>query len=321
MRQMSDESPTPAVVPILASQTPQPVPTQKQAVENQEEVCARPVVEPGEDELVRFMRGFAGVRLEPRPYPRTFRNGVPPEFRPFFESGGELATLAEALKKNPFLLWHPMVFRIIRHLLDVRSEYGGHEYADDAAQTQLRLLIEATASGLLGGTWGLKPPGWSLKPPPGRRGRKTDEYLDAIEGELWDGNEELKKFLRGGLVQRGKHESEDQQIQRVITLVRDVWARSSLGREWDHDNPFQDKECPPPPTTEIMKWVRWSFDRCTETGRSIRAQLAWRMLAYRYGLRVDQVRGRLDAVRKLYGNTTPAANGFVPRVRMPSASH
>jgi hypothetical protein len=262
--------------------------------------------------LVDVLRKISGAfGPEPRPYPDPiFRKGVPPEFGPFFESGGKLAKLADALKAKPYLFWHPMVLRIIRHLQDIEAEYWsvGEDISAQIRQ-QIRQLIEAAASGLLGGTWGLKPP-------PGRPGRKRDEYLEAIELELRDGYEELQKSLKAESLQKQRHESQDQCIQRVATLVKEVWIRSSLGRGWEK---MRERECPPPPMSEIVKWVRKSFEHRTETGRPVRSQLAWKMLAYRYGLEEGQVRGRLDAVRKQWGKTAPDPDGFVPSVCMPSA--
>ena len=258
--------------------------------------------------LMGLRRKFVNAGVEPRPIPITVRNGVPPEFGPFFESGGDLAKLADALKASPHLFWHPMVFWIIRHLKDVEKEFSASEMVEKYTSAELRRLIEAPASGLLGGSWGLKPPGWSLKPPPGRPGRRKNEededFLD-ISYQLLEQANELKKLLTAGLVQSGKRESEDQQIHRVTTLVTEVWERSSVRNYWDlDDRKIQLKELPPPPTKEIMKWVRTSFERRTETGRSICSQLVWKMLAHRWGLREDQVRGRLDTLRKRDSDVT-----------------
>jgi len=260
--------------------------------------------------LVGLRRKFVNAGVEPHPVP-VFRNGAPPEFGPFFESGGDLAKLADALKASPNLFWHPMVFRIIRHLKDVEKEFSTSELVEKYTSAELRRLIEASASGLLGGSWGLKPPGWSLKPPPGRPGRKKHEERDEdyleISYQLLEQADELKKLLTAGSVQRGKRESEDQQIHRVTTLVTEAWERSSVGHYWGRaDGPglkIQVKKLPPPPTKEIMKWVRRARERSTETGRSVCSQLVWKILAYRYGLREDQVRGRLDAFRKAIRTT------------------
>ena len=262
-------------------------------------------------------RKFVNAGIEPHPVQVTFRNGVPPEFGPLVESGGDLAKLADALKASPHLFWHPMVFRIIRHLKDIQKEFPTSELVEQHTSAELRQLIEAFASGLLGGSWGLKPPGWSLKPPPSRPGRKKNEEKDEdcpeINYELLEKANELKKLLTAKLAESGKRESEDQQIHRVTTLVTEVWELSSVGHYWDFaDGPglkVQVKKLPPPPTKEIMKWVRRSFERRTETGRSVCSQLVRKMLAHRYGLREDQVRGRLDAFRKATRATSHTSDG------------
>ena len=293
--------------------------TRAQAAENREEVPSPAVFESAfiERKVVELMRQLACGELEPRTWTLTFSPKVARELKPLFESQGDFVKLAEALRTRPYLLWHPLVFRIIRHLRDVARYRGTDEddprkidYLNDSAEMHLRTLIEATASGLLGGTWSLKPPGWLLKPPPGRPGRKKDEYIETMELELRDEADYLKKSLQAGLLRSDKQESEDQQIHRVSALVKQVWKQSSLGREIAprpqvlgisvDDMEIRYKEVPPPPAERVINWVRDAFARRTETGRSIESRLTWKMLAYRYELREDQVRGILDAVRKLF---------------------
>lgn len=162
---------------------------------------------------------------------------------------------------------------------------------------------------MLGGPWALKPPGWSLKPPPGRPGRKRDEYDESLDDELRVGADYLKESLQARLLRRAERESENQRIRRVAALVRQVWEKSPFAQGLDDPQPkelgvsvddtgIRWKEIPPPPENEVMKWVREAFERRTETGRSIQSRLTWKMLGYRYELREDQVRGRLEALRK-----------------------
>jgi hypothetical protein len=269
-----------------------------------------------EQKVLQYMRGLVSGEREPRPMTLTFPADLLRELWPFFESQAadwhnnrvcDLAKLAEILKTKPLLLWHPLVLRIIRHLRDVRRYWSTDMTIADGAEMELRTLVEAVASGLLGGTWALKPPGWLLKPRPRRPGRKRDEYIDAIELELRDGADYLMKALRAG-PQRDKGESEDQYLHRVATLVKRVWAQSPFAQELgdpeptDFGVPVDDqeirwKEIPPPPGDRIIKWVREAFKHRTETGRSIQSRLTWKMLAYRYELTENQVRWGLDAAR------------------------
>ena len=270
-----------------------------------------------EQRVLQYMRGLVSGEREARPMTLTFPPDVLREFWPFFESQAadwnnnrvcDLVKLAEILKTNPLLLWHPLVLRIIRHLRQVRR-LSTDEVTRDGAEWDLRRLLEAAVSGLLGEPWGLKPPGWSLKPPPGRPGRKRDEYDEFLDDELRVGADYLKKSLQAGLRRRNERDSEDQRIRRVAALVKQVWEQSPFASEFDRyeigTDDIDSKDIrfiavPPPPADRIITWVRKAFDRRTEIGHSIESQLTWRVLAYRYDLSENAVRWRLDAKRRSF---------------------
>src|SRR5262249_55733617 len=150
------------------------------------------------------------------------------------------------------------------------------------------------------------------RPPPKRPGRKNDE--DSNRGLLYEADE-LKDSLRPESLKRARGESEKQWADRVANLVKRAWESSTIALELgvqpfnkvdgsallddDANRSLCHKEVPPPPVETIVEWIQTASERATETGRSVCSRLIWKMLAYRYGLSEDQVRGRVDAARKL----------------------
>jgi hypothetical protein len=247
-----------------------------------------------------------------RPWTLTSPPGIPPPLLPVLQSSGDFTKLADALRATPTLLYHPLVYVIINHLRNVQRAwtYEDESLADEA-RTNLREILEAVASGLLGG--GI----WSLKPPPKRVGRKSVEdsslELKAAADSLMDLLKEEENR------RRRRNESEDDRAVRVARIVERVWARSQLSTEYlgveppafgkpgDHRRSLtiddllgqhiRWKPVPLPSTEEVVGWVKSAYEQSQTTGRPVRSQLVWKMLAHRYGLGEDQVRGRIDTAR------------------------
>jgi hypothetical protein len=109
--------------------------------------------------------------------------------------------------------------------------------------------------------------------------------------------EELSSRLPQDSLERNNQEPEEQWARRVAGLAKRAWEESTVALELG----TQPKAIPPPPTENIVEWVRDAAERATETGRSVQARLPRMLLAYRYDLTEDQVRGRIDVARKLNG--------------------
>jgi len=266
-----------------------------------------------EPSMAAFMRKVAAGELSEAELQRkgtlTSAPSMALKLLPFLHSSEDFTKLADALKTTPSLLWHPFAYRIIKHLRDVRSDLAPR------AQANLCKLVEAIASGLLDGAW-------SLKPPPKRPGRKAMSPED-VEFGLLDESATLMESLRGERLPRGKGESEGQRARRVAEIVRLVWERSSLSHEYPaseppepvrnpgqdysvedlFDTPIRWRVVPPPPFEEIVGWVEDAYRQSRATGRPVRSQLVWKMLAHRYGLTENQIRYRIDTAGR-YGKET-----------------
>lgn len=251
-----------------------------------------------EPRMTAFMGKLAAGEVEQRPWTLTSPPGIHPALLPFIQSSGDFTKLAEALESTPSLLRHPVVHGIICHLRAVHMEYW-EDHLGYKAMTILRQLVEAAASGLLGGAW-------SLKPLPGRPGRKATRPEDIELGLLHDA-ESLMESLREENLRKSSTESDAQRTCRVAHIVERVWDRSWLSKKLLPGEPkpgqaydkidIRWERVPLPCSTEILEWVKKAYKQSRTTGRPIRSQLIWKMLGHRYGLTEGQVRGRIDTAR------------------------
>jgi hypothetical protein len=260
-------------------------------------------------EIVSLMRLIAAGKLsevEARPPWKVTSPAVPREFLPFLQSSGDFPKLAAALKTTPSLLWHPITVRIIGHLREIR----GDEEFSHAAQGTLVRLLEAAVSGLLfRARYVLNRVGdWSLTPPRERPGRKA-RSPENIDLELLHDSGRLMTSLEQLDLRRQKGESDEERARRVAPLLKQVWEQSpSLSTEYvgsekipGSDDPLAGrliyKAVPAPPDSTLITWVKRAYQNSSETGRSARAQLVWKMLAYRYDLKARKVRYEIDVAK------------------------
>jgi hypothetical protein len=221
----------------------------------------------------------------------------------FLESSDKITKLAEALKTRPSLFWDPTVCRFIQHMREVRREWGPYDSLAEDAHNALRQLVEAVASGLLGGKW-------SLTPQPGRPGRKPSSPED-IDFGLLDESRALMEALRKEKLRKRNSESEAQRASRVAGIVERIWDRSTLSCESEPseaDKPetiddllnrrLSHKTVPLPPPRAVLEWVTNAYKQSRDEGRAVRSQLVWKMLAHRYGLKENQVRYQVDTASR-----------------------
>src|SRR5215831_6708937 len=88
------------------------------------------------------------------------------EIEPLFNSGGKLHVVARMLKETPRLITHPVVWGLLAALrvAPIRSVCPA-EPIREAAESYLTDIIESWVRGML--------PGWKLKAPLRKRGRKV----------------------------------------------------------------------------------------------------------------------------------------------------
>lgn len=220
-------------------------------------------------------------------------------------AGAPADALAKLLADDPVLIGHPFVFRQFLHLRRLRrltdeadlaagfstnSEYVPPAGTRRGAEQALQKLVEAWVLGALG-------QGWSVKPPPKRRGRKrtiediTDDFF------LLGKYEEVLRRLRRDPVRQSNGESREQWVARLCDLVQRAWEESGVSRDLDTLDGRIIGTTLPLPTEQAKAWVE---EALAEAGwATIRDRLAYAMVGYRWELTPDQVRARVRSARQL----------------------
>jgi len=225
---------------------------------------------------------------------------IPKELSPFLESDGDLNILSEILAKHPSLIKHPIVFDQLYYLRDVRREmvlqnnYYGQNYKDAFEQT--KLIMQALISGFM--------PEWTLKPPPGKPGRKIDEDEHEKRSRLIDDYENLLISFKEHETFPKDGESDQEWRKRWLKILKRVWKESDIPEDVRY---WRDKETSrilyktkrvPLPSQEIMNWLEGA-EELQGRAKSIRDFLAYSLLGYRWKLTPSQVKHKIQEERKL----------------------
>jgi hypothetical protein len=263
---------------------------------------------------VRFRRPVSALKIR-------WESAILSQLVRWLRAGAPLDMLAELLTAQPSLIWHPLVyFQLIRlrtfpstedesFKAHLASNEDGYDGGFSAAQQELRRLIAAWVQGMAGTGWDLKPPGWLLKPPPERPGRKRTMEDEDWYTELLRRYEDVLKELKKESIRRLSGESVSDWIQRLQGIIWRVWKDSDVGVEWKA-GPLPRGQQPdslkipivrtfiPLPQSHVQTWAQEAQQRAAEG--PIRDQLAYKMVAYRWDLTPNQVRAAVQTARKAY---------------------
>jgi hypothetical protein len=242
----------------------------------------------------------------------------------WLRGGAQFDILAALLKEEPWLICHPLIhIQLIRlcRFPSIEPEafkadlVSGGEYrvtgevsydgGFSAARQELRRLIAAWVQGMAGRGWDLKPSGSLLIPPPKRPGRKrTPEDLDWY-AQLLSDYECVLTELRQPRIKRMTGELDAQWVRRLEGIIRQAWKDSRVGVELkgtiyrgghDLQHTYTNWKVRRLPRRLIVAWAQDAHDRSAES--PIRAQLAYKMVAYRWNIKPVQVRAAVQTARK-----------------------
>jgi hypothetical protein len=215
--------------------------------------------------------------------------------------------LVQLLETHPIALAHPVVFRRVLQLSRLRrlpdegdlgagyvttSESVPPAGTRQAADAALQRLVTAWVAGLLG-------LGWTLKSPAGRPGRKRSPDDIAFDFWLLDLYQDLLRRLKPETVRRTKQESPEQWATRLADVIHRVWEQSWVSKEIEttrETDTIEERTLPLPDAT-AREWASGAVELAAEG--PIRDRIAYALIGHRWDMTPDQVRGRIQATRRL----------------------
>ena len=221
------------------------------------------------------------------------------EIQPLLQSGGDLPTLAVMLKDHPRLLWHPVVWTLVKEIEEQR--HSGSEFFREENTEALKILIEAWVQGMLEGDYTIQRPprrgqrlSWEKKD---LRPYVTHEYeclLDFLQND-----QELTDIITGMKALRRQKLPLDSLESPLVKVIR---------RTWEHPDlllfpfTFDQRDPSPIPETLLAQVVTAALDQATETGYICDA-IAYHLLAPSHRLKPGQVKSMVQGYRKSAGLT------------------
>jgi len=257
--------------------------------------------------LRRFIEDYEAGKFQPDQFDapvrftRTYRWR---EVLPFIESGGDMARLCEMLKRDPSLLRHPVVWRLV---LDIaQSRYGSSNSPAqlwEANTDWLKKIVEAWAQGMLS-------PGYTVQPPT-RRGRKVSaserDFREGVAEEykrLLDflrNDPELKVIITKGTALKRQKRPFDSLEGPLAKVIRRIWEHPQH-LHLSPDYVFNQVDPTPIPEMLVTQVVKAALDQKDLTG-SMRDAIAYHLLAPSLGLEPVQVKSMVQEYRKSAGLT------------------
>ncbi|MCH8039181.1 MAG: hypothetical protein IH977_02405 [Nitrospinae bacterium] len=227
---------------------------------------------------------------------------------PLLESG-KLDTLCELLKHDPYLLAHPLIWGLVNHFPVARRQQNSAE-AREIIESELHQILECWVKRML--------PGYTLKPPPKGRGRRLSAGEEDFRGELFreyrNTLAELKRDtvapIEGESDNSGKVKEYEKWKRRLVDKVLPkVWEKSThsswLGlHSADKDKPIHERRLARGtiafPADKARAWVESAIKAADKRENDVlRDLLAYELLAFGYGLTVNQVRYIVEQQHKL----------------------
>lgn len=136
----------------------------------------------------------------------------------FFKSGGDIAHLSDALKKVPDLLAHPVVWGFIQYMrVAPRRSINPYAAYAEVAQDYLCRLIGSWVEGML--------PGWTLKPPSKKRGRKVSWLEEEFRRGVVQDYEDLLAMFKSEQVKRLPDENDSKYSERLERILERVYSK------------------------------------------------------------------------------------------------
>jgi len=206
--------------------------------------------------------------------------------------------LAEALRRHPRLLSHPLMWGQLWQLHQ-QSLRGDDDDAREA-RGAFRQLVEAWVHGVL--------PDWRLIPPVGRRGRKVVWEERLLRISLVEDYEELLKKLKQEHVRRWPGETDGAWRRRLIAIESRVWDASdaSLYLAFTRKNKRGGRTGGAfrvaLRSRDVETWVDEAIERAGDAA-TLRDHLAYHLAGYRYTsvggkpVTAGQVRGFIQQER------------------------
>jgi len=222
---------------------------------------------------------------------------LPTELVTFIESGCNSTKLAEILTVHPSLLAHEVVWDQVGHLWRIQRDPLLHQNDDEdieAAFDALRTIVEGWMGGIL--------PGWTLKPPAKRRGRKLSQDEQQFHSLLVQDYEDTLAKLKKYKTELLPQETDEAWQMRWIGIVEKIWRESALSKFLSFErvpntSRLLKDNVIPLPKDRARQWVEDAY-RKLEDKLGVRDYLAYCLLGNRWNLKPDQVRGYIQRERK-----------------------
>jgi hypothetical protein len=226
--------------------------------------------------IERLLADFWSGRLPPNEALAVRLRAVPPQLAQLRGRGPNLDALAEALRKHPRLLVHPLVWGQLWQLRQQSLRDPDDEARE--AWAAFRQLVEAWLHGFL--------PGWRLSPPPARRGRRVTWEECQRRFTLCGDYKELLGRLKAHHVRRMPKETDQAWRTRLIGILKRLWGESDASlvlaftrktkRSKRRNATFRVRL----PRSDVKIWVDEAVERADEA--TLRDHLAYRLVGHLY---------------------------------------